>query len=217
MTDDAQKDDPVSPDELPEDDPFEHGRVGYGSYAKYTPALLALGIVLVIAYIGWKEWQPDADLPRAGVLIDQPAPAWTLELIDGSTVSNTDLAGRAVVLNFWASWCAPCEEEMPALEQLSAEFSTEGTPATIVGVGVKRDNNENALAMVERLGITYPIGRDTAGASDTIGPVTQSFGVDTYPATVFIRPDGTVSAIVFGPLTEDTARQYVEDALSSGS
>lgn len=196
-----------------ETDPYEHGRVGYGKYAKYTPALLALGIVLVIAYIGWKQWQPEDDLPRAGVLIDQPAPAWNLTLLDGSNVSSADLAGRAVVLNFWASWCAPCEEEMPALERLNAELLEDGTPATIIGVGVKRDNNDNALAMVDRLGITYPVGRDTAGESDTIGPVTQSFGVDTYPATVFIRPDGTVSAIVFGPLNEDSARKYIDDAL----
>ncbi len=202
-------------DDTAESDPFEHGRVGYGNYAKFTPALLAFGIVLVIAYIGWKQWQPEADLPRAGVLIDQPAPDWSLTLLDGSTVQAADLAGRAVVLNFWASWCAPCEEEMPELERLNADLLADGTPATIIGVGVKRDNNDNALAMVERLGVTYPIGRDTAGESDTIGPVTQAFGIDTFPATVFIRPDGTVSAIVFGPLTEDSARDYLEAALGT--
>jgi cytochrome c biogenesis protein CcmG, thiol:disulfide interchange protein DsbE len=195
------------------EDPFEHGRVGYGNYAKYTPALLALGIVLVIAYIGWKQTQPEDNFPRAGVLIDQPTPDWDLTLLDDSTVSADDLAGRAVVLNFWASWCAPCEEEMPELERLNATFLADGTPATIIGVGVKRDNHENAVAMVDRLGVTYPIGRDTAGASDTIGPVTQAFGLDSYPATVFIRPDGTVSAIVFGPLTEASAREYIDDAL----
>ncbi len=213
MTDEQQPVTTPPTTEAEELDPFEHGRVGYGTYAKYTPALLALGIVLVIAYIGWKQWQPDADLPRAGVLIDQPAPDWSLTLLDGSTVTAADLAGRAVVLNFWASWCAPCEAEMPELEQLNSDLVSAGTPATIIGVGVKRDNNDNALAMVDRLGITYPIGRDTGGESDTVGPVTQSFGVDTYPATVFIRPDGTVSAIVFGPLTEDSARSYIEDAL----
>ncbi len=214
MTDERQSVTP-SEDDSSDIDPYEHGRVGYGAYAKYTPALLALGIVLVIAYIGWKQWQPDADLPRAGVLIDQPAPDWRLTLLDGSTVTSADLAGRTVVLNFWASWCAPCEEEMPELERLHADLLADGTPATIIGVGVKRDNNDNALAMVDRLGVTYPIGRDTAGESDTIGPVTQAFGVDTYPATVFIRPDGDVSAIVFGPLTEDSARDYLEDALSA--
>jgi thiol-disulfide isomerase/thioredoxin len=214
LTDEQQPDAPPTDDPI-ETDPYEHGRVGYGTYAKYTPALLALGIVLVIAYIGWKQWQPDNDLPRAGVLIDQPAPDWSLTLLDGSTVSAGDLAGRAVVLNFWASWCAPCEDEMPELERLNDDLVADGAPATIIGVGVKRDNNDNALAMVDRLGVTYPIGRDTAGESDTMGPVTQAFGVDTYPATVFIRPDGTISAIVFGPLTEDSARAYLEDALSS--
>lgn len=201
-------------EEPTEDDPYEHGRVGYGNYAKYTPALLALGIVLVVAFIGWKQWQPEDDLPRAGVLIDQPAPGWTLTLLDGSTLNADDLAGQAVALNFWASWCAPCEEEMPILERLDNELAEEGVPATIVGVGVKRDNNENAEAMVDRLGITYPVGRDTAGESDTIGPITQAFGLDSYPATVFIRPDGEVSSIVFGPLTEGAARERIDQALN---
>jgi len=209
LTEDHSAIDPPRED----DDPFEHGRVGYGNYAKYTPALLALGIILVIGYIGWQQFRPDDDLPRAGVLIDQPAPAWELTLLDGSTVSSSELSGRAVVLNFWASWCAPCETEMPHLESLSNAMVADGTPATIVGVGVKRDNNDNALAMVDRLGITYPVGRDTAGDNNVLGPVTQAFGVDSFPATVFIRPDGTVSAIVFGPLTEESARDYIDDAL----
>lgn len=215
MTDDTSPTSPPAADEAEEVDPFEHGRVGYGNYAKYTPLLLAIGIILVIGYIGWKQYRPDDDRPRAGVLIDQPAPEWSLTLLDGSTVTSSDLQGRAVALNFWASWCAPCEEEMPQIEALSTSLTTDGTPATIVGVGVKRDNNDNALAMVDRLGITYPVGRDTAGSNDTLGPVTQAFGVDSYPATVFIRPDGTVSAIVFGPLTEDSARGYIDDALGT--
>jgi len=203
------------PDDQPlDDDPFEHGRVGYGAYAKYTPFALALIIILVIGVAGWQQFRPDDDLPRAGVLIDQPAPAWSLTLLDGKTTGAADLAGQVVVLNFWASWCAPCETEMPELERLSASLAADDIPATIVGVGVKRDNNDNALAMVDRLGITYPVGRDTAGDNPTLGPVTQAFGVDTYPATVFIRPDGTVSAIVFGPLTEKSARAYIDAALT---
>ena len=209
MTNDPLPVDPPSGDE----DPFEHGRVGYGRYAKFTPLLLALGIILVIGWAGWKQFRPDDDLPRAGALIDQPAPAWSLTLLDGTTVEARELQGQAVALNFWASWCAPCEQEMPELEKLSTALEAEGTPATIIGIGVKRDNNDNALAMIERLGITYPVGRDTAGTNDTRGPATQAFGIDTYPATVFIRPDGTVSAIVFGPLTADSARAYLDAAL----
>lgn len=204
---------PTDPIVSTDEDPFEHGRVGYGAYAKYTPFLLALIIILVIGVAGWNQFRPDNDRPRAGVLIDQPAPDWSLSLLDGSTVDTANLHGQVVVLNFWASWCAPCGTEMPELEKLHASLSADGTLATIVGVGVKRDNDDNARAMVERLGITYPVGRDTAGNNPTLGPITQAFGIDTYPATIFIRPDGTVSAIVFGPLTEKSARASIDKAL----
>lgn len=196
-----------------EEDPFEHGRVGYGAYAKYTPALLALGIVLVIGYIGWMQQKPARDAPRAGTLVGRPAPAWSLTLLDGQTVSNADFADQVVVLNFWASWCAPCEAEMPELDRLNTALAADGRPATIIGVGIKQDNQDNALALVDRLGVTYPIGRDTAGADTLVGPVTQAFGVDTFPATVFIDPDGIVSAIVFGPLDEAEASARIDAAL----
>lgn len=208
--------DEIPPDltESEDEDPFEHGRVGYGSYAKYTPLILAIIIILLIAWVGWKQFRPDSasDRPSAGSLIDRPAPDWNLTLLDGSNLASSNLEGGVAVLNFWASWCVPCETEMPVLEQLHNDLLAENNPVTIVGIGIKRDNNDNALAMVDRLGITYPVGRDTAGANDTLGPITEAFGIDTYPATVFVRPDGVVSAVVFGPLTTENARKYIDAA-----
>ena len=198
----------VEPDE---DELF--GRVGYGRYARYSPALLALLIVAVVAVIGWREWQPEDDLPSPGSLINEPAPEFTLTLFSGEELSLADLRGQAVALNFWGSWCAPCKEEMPDLEEVNQELLAAGEPVTVVGVGIKRDYEQNARDLAAELEVTYPIGRDTAGDDPVRGPIEAAYGITAYPATVFIRPDGTISAIRLGQVEAGEIRAYFEDAL----
>lgn len=199
---------PSSPVE-PED--AEHGRIGYGSLAKYSPTLLGLLIVAIVAYVGWREWRPEEELPRLGALVDQPAPAFEMTLLDGQSISNDSLLGRATALNFWGSWCAPCEAEMPALDRVFRAIPGDSSQ-TIIGIGIKNDYEPNALAMIETLDITYPVGRDTAGDDPQRGPVEQAFGVTTYPTTVFLRPDGTVFAIRIGEMTEGEISDYLNAA-----
>ncbi len=207
---------PGSDDELPlADDEFaaddaEHGRIGYGGLAKYSPMLLGLLLVAVVAVVGWREWRPEDDLPRPGALVDQPAPSFELTLLDGTVVDNASLMGTTVALNFWGSWCAPCKQEMPALDAIYQELSEQG--ATVIGVGIKNDYEQNALDLLESLQTTYPVGRDTAGEDPQRGPVELAFGISTYPTTVFLRPDGTVFALRIGAMNADEIRQYLEAA-----
>ena len=194
-----------------EPDDAEHGRIGYGAFARYSPTILGLLIVAIVAFIGWREWQPEDDLPRPGALVDKPSPAFSLALLDGSTVTNESLLGETVALNFWGSWCAPCESEMPALDQVYREMSAQ-PPMQIIGVGIKNDYEPNALEMIQDLGISYPVGRDTAGDDPQRGPVEQAFGITTYPSTVFLRPDGTVFAVRIGEMTENEISDYLSAA-----
>ncbi|MGD9711355.1 MAG: TlpA family protein disulfide reductase [Thermomicrobiales bacterium] len=198
------------PESIAPDDP-EHGRIGYGNIAKYSPTLLGLFIVAIVVFMGWREWRPEDDLPRVGALVDRPAPMFSLTLLSGEEIGNASLLGSAVALNFWGSWCAPCEAEMPALDRVHAEMGTDGGMA-VIGVGIKNDFEPNALAMIDELGIRYPIGRDTAGDDPQRGPVEQAFGVTTYPTTVFLRPDGTVFAVRIGEMSEDEIRDYLVGA-----
>lgn len=195
-----------SSDEAPGDD-GEHGRIGYGGLARYSPMLLGLLLVAVIVAVGWREWQPEDELPRPGALVDKPAPAFELTLLDGGVVDNKSLRGTTVALNFWGSWCAPCEKEMPALDEVYREMAADGV--TVIGVGIKNDYEPNALSLLESTGVTYPVGRDTAGDDPQRGPVEMAFGVTSYPTTVFLRPDGTVFAIRIGELTSDQISEYL--------
>jgi thiol-disulfide isomerase/thioredoxin len=198
---------------LPEPDDADQGRIGYGAYARYSPAILGLLIVAVVAVIGWREWQPEDNLQRPGQLVDQPAPDFALELFNGDRVTLEDFEGQAVALNFWGSWCAPCKTEMPALQQVSQELQAEGANAVVLGVGIKNDYDQGARDLIEELEITYRTGRDTAGDDSVRGPIEAAYGVFSYPSTVFIRPDGTVFAFRIGEIDADEIEQYLRGAL----
>jgi peroxiredoxin len=200
----------------------EHGRVGYGAYARYTPLALALIMIAGLMAIGIYRYgdDPDDDVPESGVgaLIDTPAPDFSLSLLDGSTLSLADMRGQVVVLNFWATWCEPCKEEMRLFQELSEANSAGDLPFTIVGVGVKaRDTPEVIADYTQSLGITYPIGYDGGGDSALVGPIESSFGTaDFLPLTFIISPDGVIDHVQVGPYDDaDVLRDDISAAANS--
>ena len=203
---------PADPRTPTESAPDERDRVGYGRYARYSPVGIALLVVVALLVIGATQRQPGSPSGSIARLIGQPAPEVELTLLDGSTFWLGDLTGSVVVVNFWASWCAPCKSELPRLQAVSDEAARTGQAVTVVGVGIKRDYDGNARDQVAELGLTFPIGRDTAGDDPVRGPIEAAFGVTNYPTTVFIRPDGTVSAVHIGELQLEQIRAYVEAA-----
>ena len=113
---------------------------------------------------------------------DEPAPQFSLPLLEGDgELSSEELEGKPVVVNFWASWCEPCKEELPAFQTISERY--EGA-VTVVGINV-RDTPEEAVAMAERFGITYPL---------VVGDraVQRDFDIFGLPQTFFITADYTL-------------------------
>ena len=199
------------PDLLAEAPGEDHGRIGYGRYARFTPLALAALLVVGLAAIGLAQRDLDARPPVP--IVDGPAPDVTLTRLDGTPLRLADLRGSVVVLNFWASWCVPCRDEMPLFQQYSEAAARTGEATVVVGVGVRTDHDADARTLVERLGLTYPIGRDTMTEEPGVGPIERAFGVPSaYPSTVFIRPDGAVDRLHLGPLTAEQLRFAVAEA-----
>jgi cytochrome c biogenesis protein CcmG/thiol:disulfide interchange protein DsbE len=124
---------------------------------------------------------------------DRRAFDFTLTALDGSQqISLADFRGKVVVLNFWASWCDPCIEEMPMLVQASQEY---GDDVVFLGINVW-DTEEDATAFVERLGITYPV---LDFESSENGEVDVEYGVVGVPETYIVGPDGALVALYRGP------------------
>ena len=131
--------------------------------------------------------------------IGDPAPAFTLIDLNGRPVSLHDLRGRPVIVNFWASWCGPCVEEIPLLKRASAEHASDGL--AVVGI-VFQDRAEAAGAFASRIGANWP------SAIDPQDEVAKAYGVDAPPASFFISRSGIVAGRQIGQLSAaDLERQ----------
>lgn len=144
-------------------------------------------------------------------LQSEPAPKATAETVeasftyfDGSDGSLSDFRGRPLVLNFWASWCPPCIAEMPDLQAVYTDYKDR---VDFLGLNMQETSIENARALVEETGVTYPLGSDPDGA------IYSSFGAIAMPTTVLISAEGEVVNVHGGILTADQLSDMIEEQL----
>ena len=134
------------------------------------------------------------------------APDFTLPNLEGKKIALKDFHGKLVLLNFWASWCLPCREEMPAMERLYQRYKDKGF--VILGVNIK-DEKKSALSFVKELKITFPI------AFDPKGEVGLLYGAWGLPTTYLIDAKGIALARAWGPADwySPSARELIEALL----
>ena len=135
------------------------------------------------------------------------APDFELKSLDGKNVKLSDYRGKAVLLNFWATWCAPCKIEMPWFVELNKKYQAQGL--VVVGVAMD-DSGEGEIAkFAKEEGVNYPIllGKDSVG--DAYG------GVQFLPSTFYISRDGKIVKSNFGILGESDIEDNIKLALAS--
>ena len=119
-----------------------------------------------------------------------PAPNFTLQSNAGQQVSLASLKGKVVMVNFWATWCVPCRQEMPHLEALYQRYESLGFE--LLAVNVEKNNAEGARKWLEETPVTFPV------LFDPENQVTKLYKVQTMPSTVLIGRDGTMRFIHHG-------------------
>jgi peroxiredoxin len=214
---------------------FTHKREKHGLIGPFTGRQLALaaiavvvaaiGLVIVTTPLGSTQPTSPGD-PRATPYILGPAPAQGLRPgdlppalilrasdatttpfrdLDGKPISLVDLRGKAVWINFFASWCPPCQSETPVLRDIADRYKDRGLE--VVGISVQETNADDVRAYADRYQLDYTIG------ADLTGEIFRTYRLWGLPTSFFIGPDGGIRSVVLAPLTEDGARAQVEAIL----
>ncbi len=168
------------------------------------------GVALMI--FAARHLQPSANAKNnggVGALRGAPAPDFTLKTLDGKTLKLSDLRGKAVLLNFWATWCAPCKIETPWIVDLQNQYAAQGLQ--VVGVSMDDESNTDDIKkFAQEMHMTYPILRGTEDVGNEYG------GLEFLPTTYFVGRDGNVTGRILGLRGRSDMEENVKKALASG-
>ncbi len=159
----------------------------------------------VISLVGLIGYSIAVDRPTHTSLVGKEAFDFTLELFDGRAIKLSDLRGKVVIMNFWASWCVACKDEARVLEWAWQNYKDRGV--VVLGVDIW-DTKEEALKYINRFAKTYPIGFDKDG------DIVVNYGISGVPETYFIDSGGKIANKYVGPLSQTVISQYIQDLLS---
>ena len=149
---------------------------------------LAISLMLVAAYRMTGKQPNEMAAPTGAGL---PAPEFALQSLDGKTVHLSDYRGKAVVVNFWATWCQPCRVEMPWFVELQKQYGPEGLQ--ILGISADEDISADEVGkFTKEMGINYPVLLGKENVAQAYG------GIQFLPVTVYVDRDGKIVDKVFG-------------------
>jgi thiol-disulfide isomerase/thioredoxin len=136
-----------------------------------------------------------------------PAPDFTLDTLDGKTLRLSDLRGKAVLLNFWATWCGPCKIEMPWFVELQRQYGSQGLQ--VIGVAMDDSGKDEIAKFAKEMDVNYPVllGKEEVG--DEYG------GVPALPESFFIGRDGKIVDRIIGLKGRAEIEDAVKEALQT--
>ena len=197
---------------------------------------VVLFILAVFAWAGWANWEYRrqaaerlrASAPQGGLVLDssgtpqylsplqgKPAPSFTLEDLNGKQISLADFKGKALAINFWATWCAPCKVETPWLIDLRKQYAAQGFEV----LGISSDDidrkdpkkfseeKQEIARFVQKMQMPYPVLIDGDSVADSYGDF------EALPTTFFLDHNGTVVAAQMGMTTKDELERNIRKAL----
>jgi cytochrome c biogenesis protein CcmG, thiol:disulfide interchange protein DsbE len=166
--------------------------------------VVVIGVIGVIGLLGYGLLSKGGD----SIAVGDPAPDKELSELGGDGSGEiADYRGRWVLVNFWASWCAPCRSEAPALETFQRQHSPEGF--TVLGINLD-DTSDDAIAFVRRYGLTYPQLRDGDGSDRR-----DAYGMTGFPESFLVDPAGKLAVIRRGPVDQRYLAEQVAPLIKS--
>lgn len=159
--------------------------------------ILLLIMLLAITYTLYQNFFTEKMRVQAG---DQ-APDFILEDMEGNKVQLSELKGKGVFLNFWGTWCKPCEKEMPYMERQYNHYKNLGVETLAVNIG---ESDIAIASFAEKYGLTFPILKDKDSS------VTGTYDITPIPTTFLIDKDGKISKVITGSMTEQDIADNME-------
>jgi thiol-disulfide isomerase/thioredoxin len=173
-------------------------------------------ILMSVVFIFGSAWTIFSRIPAAATTDGAPppspregfsAPDFDLDLLGGGQVTLSEFRGQAVMINIWASWCPPCREEMPAIQNVYEDYRDQGLVILAVNT-TYQDRETDAAAFVRELGLTFPVPLDRDGS------VSRRYQLRGLPSTYFVDRQGVINSVVVGgPMSETWIRSSVEEIL----
>ncbi len=180
-----------------------------GKYRNWlTLIILGLGILWIfISRTTTQNTSAEAiSQPYKGFL----APDFELTTSNGEIIRLSELRGKAIILNFWASWCPPCRAEMPAIEAVHKSYQEKG----LVVLGINATNQDQVTqvnAYTDNMGLTFQILFDTSGITQEL------YAVSALPSTFFIDREGIIREVIIGgPMAEALLKIHTDTILTEG-
>lgn len=165
--------------------------------------LLGLGWIWLSAVPANTVTSEKIPSPQAGFL----APDFSAKTLDGQTVRLSDLRGKVILVNIWASWCPPCKAEMPDIEHTYQAFKEKGLVVLAIDATLQ-DTKANAQAFVTANQLSFPILLDESGE------ITRLYQIQSLPTSFFIGADGVIREVVVGgPMAQALLTSRVEKLL----
>lgn len=168
---------------------------------------LPLAAVALIALItGCSLQQPLAAANQSLATVGHIAPDWSGTDLDGHPIALKDYKGKAIFLNFWASWCGPCRAEQPGVDEIAKKYKPMGVE--VIGIDI-RDNLDQAKIYRDEFKMPYPSIFDQAAR------LAYAYQIDAPPSSVFINTKGVIVFKITGALGKDNYEQIIRDKLLS--
>jgi thiol-disulfide isomerase/thioredoxin len=172
---------------------------------------LALVVVAVIIagmlYFGFHAARRSGPGAATSTAKSSVAPDFTLESLDGKNVRLSDLRGKAVLLNFWATWCGPCKIEMPWFVELQNQYGPQGLQ--IIGVAMDESGKDDIAKFAKEMGVNYPVLLGKEAVGEAYG------GVPALPETFFISRDGKIVDRIIGLKGRGEIEDSIKKALET--
>src|SRR6266853_2467753 len=159
-------------------------------------------------YVGYHKARRSGGSLTTRLTQSSPAPDFSLESLDGKTTTLAGFRGKAVLLNFWATWCGPCKIEMPWLVDLQKKYGPQGLQ--IVGVAMDDTSDKEIADFAHKMGVNYIVLKGTEKVGDLYG------GVDRLPLTYYIDRSGKVVDETVGLAGESVIEDAIKKALAQG-